>query len=135
MVEQREENLMSDADLILFDEGRQIMVKVWLPGTHPESNQAAITLENLAGLRYFLATLALGNSMFYDQLFDIVAYKDQRQIGKGTYIAHITKDPIEPMKLDITNEEGEIKNIVRDVWKDILEQDGINEIYTKGFND
>ena len=106
---------MSNMDI--FNDTQQITIKVWLPGTHPGSHQEALTLENLAGLRYFLTTLAYGNDLFDDQQFDMIAYKNQRQVGQGTYAVHMTKDPIEPMKLDVTNEEGEIEDIVRDVWR------------------
>jgi hypothetical protein len=111
---------MSATGLDAFDERRQVTVKVWLPGTRPENQPAAITLENLVGLRYFLVTLAIGNKIFYNQLFTIVASIGQRQIGKGTYIIHWSDDPVEPMKLDVTNEEGEIEDIIRDLWKQVI---------------
>lgn len=113
---------MSETGLDVFDERRQVTVKVWLPGTRPESQPAAITLENLAGLRYFLRALAYGNRMFYDQLFIMVACTGHRQIGKGTYLIQWAKDPLEPMKLNVTHEEGEIEDIVRDVWKQVIHE-------------
>ena len=102
-----------------FNDTQQITIKVWLPGTHPGGHREAITLENLSGLRYFLLTLVYGNHIISEKQFDLVAYKGQRRIGQAIYLSTLVLDLVEPMKLEVIFEEGEIENIVRKIWKEL----------------
>jgi hypothetical protein len=116
----RKETSVAQTDLL--NETQPITVKVWLPGTHPGSHQAAVTLENLAGLRYFLSTLIYGNYLLSERQFDMVAYRGQQQIGQAIYLSTLALDLVEPMKLEVIFEEGEIEGIVRQIWKELQKE-------------
>lgn len=60
--------------------------KIWRPGTHLVSHHETLTLEGRKGLRFFLESLARGNTLFRNQLFEIAAYTRKREIvGHGVY--------------------------------------------------
>jgi hypothetical protein len=106
-----------------LNETPPITVKVWLPGTHPGSHQAAMTLEHVVGLRYFLSTLVKALGGLSGKPFDMVAYKGQQPIGQAIYRVDLVPDIREPVQLTVIFEEGEIEGMVRQIWEELQREE------------
>ena len=112
---------MAQTDFL--NEAQPITVKVWFPGTHPGSHQAAMTLEHVAGLHYFLSTFVNALDGFLGKPFDLVAYKDQQLIGQAIYRVDLVPDVNEPVQLKVIFAEGEIDVMVRRIWDELQREE------------
>lgn len=104
-----------------------VTLKVWVPGEHPGTDPATLTLAHPWGVRLFLEALYRRHTLFEDHLFDVVAYEDNRQIGVGTYQVHFadvgqpaTWNGPEPITLHAILETGALVGLLPDAWRSML---------------